>query len=157
VVYEERGKTAQQRELYRKRASAPRKGHNGIGQKEGAQPRFHVWGAWRRSSITWRPCMNPGKPGARMVGDPAYPSSAAGPGRGLRTRTRGKLRQRRGGGRRSRCRRKRVAAPESGGWSSDTVRDDGRRRSGTSEGPRRGCLSGRRGNSETVPGPGAVG
>jgi len=100
-------------------------------------------------------------PGARMVGDPAYPSSAAGPGadprRGLRTRTRGVLRQRRGGGRGSRRRRKREAAPESGGGRSGTARDDGRRRNGTPEGPRRGCLSGHRGDSETVPGPGAVG
>nr|XP_036677631.1 DNA translocase FtsK-like [Drosophila suzukii] len=76
-------------------------------------------------------------PGARMVGDPAYPSSAAGPGadprRGLRTRTRGELRQRRGGGRRSRRRGEKVATPEGGGGWSDTARDDGCRRSGTPE------------------------
>jgi len=100
-------------------------------------------------------------PGARMVGDPAYPSSAAGPGadprRGLRTRTRGELRQRRGGGRRSRRRVERVATPEGGGGRSDTARDDGCRRSGTPEEPLGGGLSGHRGHSEAVPRPGAVG
>jgi len=100
-------------------------------------------------------------PGARMVGDPAYPSSAAGPGadprRGLRTRTRGELRQRRGGGRRSRRRVERVATPEGGGGRSDTARDDGCRRSGSPEEPLGGGLSGHRGHSEAVPRPGAVG
>jgi len=101
-------------------------------------------------------------PGARMDGDPAYRSSAAGPGavprRGLRTRTRGELRQRRGGGRRSRRLGERVATPEGGGGRSDTARDDGsRRRSGTPEEPLGGGLSGHRGDSETVPRPGAVG
>jgi len=50
-----------------------------------------------------------------------------------------------------------VAAPESGAGQPNTARDDGLRRSGTPEGPRRGCLLGRRGNSEEVPEPGAVG
>ncbi|XP_070855406.1 uncharacterized PE-PGRS family protein PE_PGRS46-like [Drosophila suzukii] len=51
----------------------------------------------------------------------------------------------------------RVATPEGGGGRSDTARDDGRRRSGTPEEPLGGGLSGHRGDSETVPRPGAVG
>jgi len=46
VFYKERGKTTQQRELYRKRASAPGKVITVSGKEEGAQPRFHVRGAW---------------------------------------------------------------------------------------------------------------
>jgi len=42
VFYEERGKTAQQRELYRKRASAPGKDIMVSGKEEGTQPRIHV-------------------------------------------------------------------------------------------------------------------
>jgi len=52
VFYEGRGKTAQQRKLYRKRASASGKDITGSGKEEGAQPRFHGRGALRRSSIT---------------------------------------------------------------------------------------------------------
>jgi len=52
VFYEERGKTAQQRELYPKRASAPGKDITVSGKEEGAQPRFHVRGVWRLSIIT---------------------------------------------------------------------------------------------------------
>jgi len=43
---------AQQRELYRKRASASGKDTVMSGKEAGAQPKFHVRGALRRSSIT---------------------------------------------------------------------------------------------------------
>jgi len=51
VLYEGKGKTAQQRELYRKRASAPGKDITETSKEEGAQPRFRVRGALRRSDI----------------------------------------------------------------------------------------------------------
>jgi len=50
-----------------------------------------------------------------------------------------------------------VEERESGGGQPNTARDVGRRRSGTPEGPHKGCLPGHQGSSEEVPGPGAVG
>jgi len=105
VFSEGRGKTAQQRELYRKRARAPGKDITVSGKEEAA----HVRGALRRSSITSQEVemstrITRSEARRRVVGlqgpSPgqgwsAYPSSAAGteadPCRGLRTGTRGEL------------------------------------------------------------------
>jgi len=61
------------------------------GKEEGAQPRFHVWGAWRRSSITSPEI----KMTTRVTRSEARRKMAAlqgaDPRRGLRTRTRGEL------------------------------------------------------------------